>query len=187
MEPFREIWCSYWVHSYRYVRGFHGIPLGCVLTIQCIHVAYHMTYYGVMIKSRSSLLNSHTYSSYCLPVSMSWRRAHNRVVVFHTLQEGQRYTRICPYLVQFATFYMLLFSQIWGYSVLITPFSASRMPEPPPPIALSRALMVSPSFSAPPSLIEITSARHRQRQWTFTGRPPTDGIQTIHSHTCQGG
>ena len=78
------------------------------------------------------------YSSYCYYWLFSVYRslAHNRVVVFHTLHIFQRDTKICPYLVNFATFYTLLLSQLRGSSVLTLLhfiLSDHHRPSPPPP------------------------------------------------------
>ena len=52
--------------------------------------------------------NINTYSSSSSrPASVSRWHAHSRVVVFHTLHRGQRDTRLCPLLVNFATLYFL--------------------------------------------------------------------------------
>ena len=57
---------------------------------------------------------------------MSRRRAHIRVVVFHTLHRGQRDTRLCPYLVYCATLSQLQLPHIQGSSVLIPLLYYSR-------------------------------------------------------------
>ena len=70
---------------------------------------------------------------------------HNRVVVFQTLHGGQRYTRLCPYLVQCATLYPFLLSQL-----LCLP--CYHIIAPPPPF-------VPPSYMLPPlpSPLPLTS------------------------------
>ena len=50
---------------------------------------------------------------------MSQWHAHNRVVMFHTLHRGQRDTLICPYLVNCATLYPVLFPQLRESYMLI--------------------------------------------------------------------
>ena len=57
--------------------------------------------------------------------------AHNEAVAFHTMNRGQRDTRLYPYLVKFAHFYPFLLSHLRGSSVL-TP--------PPPPLFLHPVL-----------------------------------------------
>ena len=51
-------------------------------------------------------------------VSVSLCSAHTRAVVFHTLQRCQRVTRLCPYLINCATFYLLPFPQVRESSIL---------------------------------------------------------------------
>ena len=46
----------------------------------------------------SSFVIAYYYYSYSWPVSVSWKRAYSRVVVFHTLHRVQRDTRLCPCL-----------------------------------------------------------------------------------------
>ena len=48
------------------------------------------------------------HASYYWPVHVFQWCAHSRVVVFHTLYRGPRDTTLCPYLVNFVTFYFSL-------------------------------------------------------------------------------
>ena len=64
-------------------------------------------------------------SSSNIPVHVYQWRAHSRAVLFHTLNIGQRDTRLCPYLVYFATLYPLPLPHLLGYSVLIPLFYSS--------------------------------------------------------------
>ena len=74
----------------------------------------------------SSTALSASFSSY-RPVFVSQWHALSRAVVFHTLHRGQRYTRLCQYLVHWATLYPLLLSQTRESSVL-TPLLYSSSP-----------------------------------------------------------
>ena len=60
------------------------------------------------------------------PVFVSQWCAHRRVVVFHTLHRGQRYTIICPYFIICNTFYPRTLPKIWVIFVLVSLFYSSK-------------------------------------------------------------
>ena len=95
----------------------------------------NMHKYGLR-KIHLTKLNS--YSSY-RPVSMYQWHAHSRAVVFHTLHRGQRYARICPYLVYCATLYPLPLPQLQESSVLTPLIYYTR----PPSSAFAAAVTIS--------------------------------------------
>ena len=73
-----------------------------------------------------TIINVRTSSS-SRSVSVYRWRAYSRAVVFHTLHIGQRDTRLCPYLINCATFYALPLPHIRESSVL-TPLLYSSSP-----------------------------------------------------------
>ena len=112
------------------------------------------------------LICIYIYSSYSSwPISVSWRRAHIRAVMFLTVQRVQRDTRLCPYLVWFATLYPLMLSHLRRNSVLIPcPFSPPSHPRTPPLPPLPSPLILLGQFPPVPA---TTSP-----PWPLTSSPP---------------
>ena len=84
---------------------------------------------------------------------MSQCRAHSRAVVFHTLHVGQRDTRLCTYLINCTTLYLLPLSQIQESSILILLLYSSIPSSSASAAAASTAVSLAPDRS-------ITSCSH---------------------------
>ena len=122
--------------------GFHSPP-------NYVHIKIYQRLYfwsnkKTVVGNKEQKLTS---SSSSWLVSVSWWRAHSRVVVFHTLHRGKRDTRLCPNLVYWSTLYPLLLPQLRESSFLIPLFYSSS----PSLSVFAAAVAVSraPSRSSP--------------------------------------
>ena len=109
-------------------------------------------------------------SSSLRPFSISWWRAYRWAVVLHTQHRSQGDTILCPYLINCATLYLLLFLQLRESSVLIphchssSPYlsaSAATVAVSLPPYRSSPACSHHLILTCYPQLLSAVSHRSR--------------------------